>query len=248
MPKISNIKCHKIVNSRGDWTIQTEVILDDGSSGIQAVPDGASKGENEAVTLDVGKAVKVVEGPLKDALVGVAASDQDAIDKMMLKMDGTEFKKNLGGNSILSVSLAVAKAYAKSQDMELFEYISILHGGKKLEKKDIRFPTPVFNILNGGKHASNDLSFQEFMVIPSPDKPFSEAMEMGMGIYKKLKTMLEEEGSVTSVGDEGGFAPKGYTPIKALEKIRSAVEELYKPGEDVFFGMDVAAESLYSHI
>lgn len=243
-PKIESIECHKIVNSRGSWTLATTVKLSDGSVGVETVPDGASKGENEALFLDVAKAEHIVEHPIADLLVGRDPYDQKMLDTLMIDMDGTSNKSHLGGNSILSVSLAVAKASAKSQNLELYQYLAKLYGNSL---DNVRFPTPVFNIMNGGKHADSGISFQEFMVIPSPEKNILQAVEMGVDIYLTLKEMLSEEGFSTAVGDEGGFAPKGFTVRKALEFIRTAASKSYKPGTDVFFGMDVAAESFYNH-
>jgi len=223
------------------------VELTDGSVGIQAIPDGASKGQNEALSLEPEKAVDIVSTVINDALKGENPFEQDVLDEVLISMDGTPNKRHLGGNSILSVSLAVAQAAAISKEMELYEYLGLLYTGKKKTRKDLKFPTPVFNILNGGKHAHNNLSFQEFMAIPSPNKNFVEAMEMGVDIYHQLKKNLSEDKYDTDVGDEGGFAPNGFTVAKALTYIRKAASTKFKPGQDVFFGMDVAAESFYRH-
>ncbi|NMB69673.1 phosphopyruvate hydratase [candidate division WWE3 bacterium] len=246
-PKIKSIDCHKLVNSRGDWTIETHVELTDGSVGVQAIPDGASKGQNEAISIEPEKAVDIVSTVINDALKGEDPFEQDVLDEVLISMDGTPNKSHLGGNSILSVSLAIAEASAMSKEMELYEYLSVLYTGKKKMRHEVRFPTPVFNILNGGKHAHNGLSFQEFMVIPSPKKNFVEAMEMGVDVYHQLKKNLTADNYDIDVGDEGGFAPNGLTVGKALTYIKSAASEKFKPGEDVFFGMDVAAESFYKH-
>ncbi len=243
--KIKNITCHKIVNSRGDWTIETHVELTDGSIGVQSIPDGASKGQNEAITINPNKAVDIVSTVIADSLKGADPFEQEALDNVMLSMDGTPNKRHLGGNSILSVSLAIAHAAAQSKGLQLYEYLGLLYNGKKKARKSIKFPTPVFNIINGGKHAQNNLSFQEFMVIPTPKRNFVEAMEMGVDIYQELKKNLKTDGFVTSVGDEGGFAPSGFTVGKALDYIKHAASVKFKPGEDVFFGMDVASESFY---
>jgi enolase len=244
MPKIQDIKCHKIVNSRGDWTIETIVILDDGSEGMAKVPSGASKGEHEAVYVPVEKAVKIVESVIKDALMGEDPSQQEILDKTLLDMDGTENKSNLGGNSILSVSLALSVAAANSLENELYEYLAQLYG-QNMGSSDVKFPTPVFNILNGGKHANNDLSFQEFMVIPAKNTTFDKAINMGVKIYHELEKKLEREDYDVDVGDEGGFAPNGLTAESALDLIKEAVATHYKVGQQVFFGMDVAAGSFY---
>ncbi len=243
MPKIQSIKAHKIVNSRGDWTIQARVTLDDGSVGVQTVPDGASKGENEAICIPAEKSAELVSTVLNDALKGKDPFNQTAIDEFMINMDGTPNKEHLGGNSILAVSLSVAAACAVSQKLELYQYLSQLYTGKVLTRAELKFPTPVFNIINGGKHAQNNLSFQEFMVIPAAGTPFEKSVEIGVKVYHELKDILHTEGFVTSVGDEGGFAPGGLTVHTALTKIKAAAQKVGVVGKDIFFGMDVAAES-----
>ena len=247
MPKIQSITCHKIVNSRGDWTIETKVSLDDGSEGVQAIPEGASKGEHEAVYIPVEKAVEIVSLPINDALKNEDPLDQDVLDNILISMDGTSNKRHLGGNSILSVSLAVAQAAAKSKGLELYEYLSFLYSGEKLPKKDLEFPIPVFNVLNGGKHAHNNLSFQEFMVIPAKGTPYDKCMEMGVDVYHELKKRLMEKGLDVNVGDEGGFAPTGFTVRKAFDFVRGAAKVKYKVGEELFLGADVAAGSFYNN-
>ena len=243
-PTIESIKCHKVINSRGDWTIEAHIQLTDGSIGIQPVPDGASKGENEAVYIPVEKAVDVVAGPINDALIGHDPFDQAKIDKTLIDMDGSPNKHNLGGNSILAISLGAAKACAVSKKVELYKHLKDIFGN---DDPNVVFPTPVFNILNGGKHAHNGLSFQEFMVIPSPKFSIERSLEMGVEIYQILKEKLESDGFSTGVGDEGGFAPGGFTVDKALTYIRDAASTKFTPGSDIFFGMDVAAESFYDH-
>lgn len=242
--KIKSIKCHKVLNSRAVWTIETRVELSDGSVGLETVPNGASKGENEAIYIDPEKAIDIVEHPIFDMLEDIDPFNQKEIDHAMIDLDGTPNKSHLGGNSILSVSLAVAKACAVSRDQQLYQYLADLYGTKL--KKKLLYPALVFNILNGGKHAQNNLSFQEFMVIPSPKKNVLESIEVGVKVYKTLKGYLEGHGYSTGVGDEGGFAPSGFTVEQALDFIRdSVVSAGYEPGKDVFFGMDVAAESFY---
>ncbi len=245
MPKIKSITCHKIIDSRASWTIETHVKLDDGSVGIQTIPEGASKGEREAVSLPAEKAVEVVSHIINDALLGENPFDQKNIDETMIKMDGTEYKSHLGANSILSVSLAVSKACAASEKLYLWEYLSKLYSGKKLLSQNIAFPTPVFNIINGGKHAHNNLSFQEFMVIPSRNMNIVQALEAGVAIYHSLKKDLLAKKYDVDVGDEGGFAPNNLTVEKAFHLIREATAKVFKPGEDIFFGMDVAASSFH---
>lgn len=247
MSKIKSITCHKILNSRASWTIETHVTLEDGSVGIQSIPEGASKGEHEAISIPVERAVDVVSTVINDALAGEDATKQEAIDKTMISMDGTPHKRHLGANSILSVSLAIAHAAAKSKNLPLYEYLSLLYSGKKKELSKLVYPTPIFNILNGGKHANNGLSFQEFMVIPSRSLSYKRSLEMGVSIYNTLKEKLENGGFDVGVGDEGGFAPEGFTPDKALKYLRDAASENFHPGENVFFGMDIAAGSFYEH-
>lgn len=240
MPKIKSINCHKIINSRGDWTIRTRVTLDDGSVGIQTIPEGVSSGKKEAVYVSVDKAVQVVTEVVSEALKGEDALNQGQIDRILVELDGTQEKKKLGGNSILSVSLAVSKASAQSQKLPLYRYLAKLHGNKS----DVfTFPTPVFNVIEGGKHADNNLSFQEFMIIPAGKVPYDEALEMGVTIYHSLEEHLKKAGRDTDVGDEGGFAPDGFTPHTVFEFLSHSAGENYKVGDEVFFGMDAAADS-----
>jgi len=242
--KIETISARKILNSRGQWTIETKVVLDDDSVGIQPVPNGASEGENEAVDVEVDKAIDIVNNTISDVLVGKDPFDQKEIDKILVEMDGTPNKSRLGGNSILSVSLAVAKAAADSEEIELYEYLSELYSGKE-KNGDITYPTPIFNVLNGGKHAQNKLSFQEFMVIPALNTPFDRALEMGVNIYHNLEELLVDEDFETAVGDEGGFEPQGLCCDVALDFIKKAANVQYDVGNDVFLGMDIAAGSFY---
>lgn len=246
MAKIQEIRGHKILNSRGSWTVDTRITLDNGLFYEQPVPGGASRGENEAVYIPVEKSVEIVNTVINDALKGEDPSNQTKIDRTLLEMDGTKNKSNLGGNSILSVSLGVAQVASRDRGVELFEYLSEMFGKKIIMSKNLKYPTPIFNILNGGKHAYNNLSFQEFMVIPAP-MPFIKQMEMGVNIYIKLKDNLLKKGFGVGVGDEGGFAPQNFTTHKALEQIKEAVDGMYRLGEQVFMGMDVAAESFVEH-
>jgi len=247
MAKIKEIKAHKIINSRGAWTVDTRITLDNGLFIEQPVPEGASRGENEAVYLPVDRSVDIISTVIDDALRGEDPTDQKKIDHILLEMDGTPNKQNLGGNSILSVSLGLAQVSAKLLGLELFEYVSDLYGKKITKNANLKFPTPLFNILNGGKHAHNNLSFQEFMVIPAPNRNFLQQMEMGVNIYIKLRDNLLKEDYGVGVGDEGGFAPDGFTVEKALSFIKYSAESMYKVGLDVFMGMDVAAESFIEH-
>lgn len=247
MPKIENIRSQKILDSRGNWTLEAKVTLDDGSFGVQPVPSGASVGENEAVYIDVEKAADFVSTTINDVLVGKDPSDQKNIDDSLIKMDGTSNKSRLGANSILSVSLACAKSAAMSAGLELYQYLSLLYSGKQKPKGDLKFPTPIFNIINGGEHAKNKLSFQEFMVIPALNTPYNKALQMGANIYKDLKKILLKDDFETGVGDEGGFEPRGLSARTALDFLEQAVSVQYDPGNDVFFGLDIAAGSFYKN-
>jgi len=240
MSAISQIKCHKIINSRGDWTIETQVMLDDGALAEQSVPEGASRGRNEAVYVPPDKSVEIVSSAINEVLLGRNPFDQGEIDRILIEMDGTSNKEHLGGNSILSVSLAVSKAAAVSKNLPLYKYLAELYGNKGLGRV---FPVPVFNILNGGKHAKSDLSFQEFMIIPAARLSYDKALRMGVHIYHILEAILENDGFDTDVGDEGGFAPEGFTNEKAFEYLKRSAGKNYKVGEEVFFGSDVAANS-----
>ncbi|MBN1162336.1 phosphopyruvate hydratase [Patescibacteria group bacterium] len=246
MATIESIKSHRIINSRGDWTIYTEVFLDDGSVGMQSVPAGASTGEMEAICISAGQAAVMVSTTIAELLSGEDAYNQGMIDQLMIEKDGSATKANLGGNSILSVSLAVCKAAAKSMGLELYQYIRHLYNGEDITKEDIIFPGPLFNMLNGGKHAHNGLSFQEFMVIPAQGLPINKTLEMGVDINRSLKALLEKEGYSSAVGDEGGFAPGNFTTRKALDYLRKAISEHYVVGREVFLGIDAAAGSFYN--
>ena len=200
--KIENIRSQKILDSRGNWTIETKVILDDGSFAVQPVPSGASVGENEAVYIDVDKASDFVSTSINDVLVGKDPSDQKFIDSTLAQMDGTHNKGRMGANSILSVSLACARASAISLGMELYQYLSVLYSGKEKNNGDLKFPTPIFNVINGGEHAKNKFSFQEFMVIPALNTPFNKAVQMGVVVYKDLKKLLIEKQLIAALNSE----------------------------------------------
>ncbi len=247
MPKIENIRSQKILDSRGNWTLETKVTLDDGSVGVQPVPSGASVGENEAVYIDVEKASDFVSTSINDVLIGKDPSDQKNIDEILIKMDGTPNKSRLGANSIISVSMACAKAAAVSSGLELYQYLSLLFSGKQKLNGDLKFPTPIFNIINGGEHAKNKLSFQEFMVIPALNTPYNKALQMGVNVYKDLKKILIKEDFETGVGDEGGYEPKGLSARTALDFLEQAASVQYEPGNDIFFGLDIAAGSFYEN-
>ena len=244
MAKIEKISCHKIVNSRAQWTIETHVTLNNGAVGIQTVPEGASKGTRESIYVSPDAAVTLIENEIATLLKGVDVADQLKIDHKMLEYDGTPNKSKLGGNSILSVSLASAKAAAQSQGINLYEHLFSL----QTVSNTMGFPTPVFNILNGGKHAKNDLSFQEFMVIPSRSMNIQHAIEAGITVYKQLEEELIKNGLSTGVGDEGGFAPSGLTVRKALDLIKKVANQSYKVGESIFLGSDVASDSFRNEL
>lgn len=238
MPKIQSISASKKVNSRGDWTVEAIVELSNGIISRHVVPEGASKGKKEAISLPVEIAIYNIESKIAKALHSFDVYNQKEIDSVMISLDGTQNKIHLGGNAMLAVSIAVCKAAAQSKNLEPYEYVADLYGNKILE-----FPTPVFNILNGGRHANNKLTFQEFMVIPARRITYDKAYEMGVHIYRVLKKRLADYGYSTDVGDEGGFAPEGLTANLAFEMLRDAASERYIVGDEVFLGSDVAADS-----
>jgi len=246
---IEDIIAREILDSRGNPTIEVDVILEDGTYGRAAIPSGASTGTQEAVELrdndpkrflgkGVQKAVKNVNEIIADNLVGLDPFDQVKIDNMLIELDGTENKSNLGANAILGVSLAVAKAAANALGMPLYRYI----GGTNAKV----IPVPMMNIINGGKHADNNVDFQEFMIMPVGAPKFSEALRMGAEVFHNLKSVLKKKGYNTSVGDEGGFAPNLKSNEEAIEVILEAIEKAgYKPGEDVAVALDPAASEFY---
>lgn len=247
--KISKVTGREILDSRGNPTIEVDVILDSGILGRAAVPSGASTGENEALELRdgdkkryLGKGVlKAVEnvGKIEKVLKGMDAARQKEIDKKMLELDGTETKSNLGANAILGVSLACAKASAESAKLPLFEYL----GGKDAKI----LPVPMMNILNGGKHADNNVDIQEFMIMPVGAPNFKEALRMGAETFHALKTILKSKNLNTNVGDEGGFAPNLRSNGEALQVMMEAIEKAgYKPGKDIVFCIDSASASFFS--
>ncbi|MFH1366566.1 MAG: phosphopyruvate hydratase [Patescibacteria group bacterium] len=253
MPKINKIKAIEILDSRGNPTIETWVSLDNGLNGKAAVPSGASTGTYEALELRDGdkkrysglgvlKAVENVNSKIFPLLKNAEVDDQEAIDNKMRELDGTDNKTNLGGNAILSVSLACARTAAKAKGIQLFEYISEVYGFKK--KDD--FPTPMFNIFNGGKHADTNLDFQEFMVIPVLKTDIKEKIRIGAEVFHELGRVLKSKGLDTDVGNEGGYAPNIDHSIDAIEMILEAIRKAgYKPGEEVSLGMDVGASTLF---
>jgi enolase len=249
---IKNIIGREILDSRGNPTVEVDVILKDGSFGRAAVPSGASTGSYEAIELRDGdkkrymgkgvlKAVSNVNTKLKKALVG-KIFDQTTLDEAMIELDGTATKSNLGANAILGVSMAFSHAAAASMKKPLYMYFaSIAKTGKKMS-----LPLPMMNILNGGQHATNSTDFQEFMIMPIGAKSFSEALRMGAEIFHHLKKMLKDQGMTTTTGDEGGYAPSLPSNESAIEIISKAVKVAgYKLGRDVGIAMDVAATELY---
>lgn len=253
MAKIQNVKAREILDSRGNPTVEVEVILEDGNIGVAAVPSGASTGSHEALELrdndenryggkGVLKAVENVNEKIAEVVIGVDADDQESIDKKMIDLDGTENKTNLGANAILGVSLAVCRASAKSQGKELYSHIADTFGFKADKFKTV----PMFNIVNGGEHADSGLCIQEFKLVPRGVKGYAEQLRAGSEIFHALKKILSSRGLSTAVGDEGGFAPKMESNSQALETINQAIEEAgYKSGEEVFIALDAAANSFY---
>ncbi|MCH8231091.1 MAG: phosphopyruvate hydratase [Bacteroidetes bacterium] len=249
MSLIEFVHARQILDSRGNPTIEVDIITDNGVTGRAAVPSGASTGVHEAVELRDGdksrfmgkgvlKAVENVTEKIASEIVGYPVYEQNNIDKIMIDLDGTENKSNLGANAILGVSLAVAKAAAQEAGQSLYRYI----GGVNANT----LPIPMMNILNGGSHADNAIDFQEFMVIPLKAPSFSEALRTGVEIFHSLKQVLSEMGHSTNVGDEGGFAPNLGSNKEAIEVVLKAMEKAgYRPGEDVFIAMDPASSEYY---
>ncbi|PIY82608.1 MAG: phosphopyruvate hydratase [Candidatus Omnitrophica bacterium CG_4_10_14_0_2_um_filter_44_9] len=250
MAKIKQIHAREILDSRGNPTVEVEVMLEGGAKGRAAVPSGASTGSREAVELRDGdkkrflgkgvlKAVENVNKVIAPALIGKDAKKQDKIDKQMIELDGAENKGRLGANAILGVSLAVAKAQASDADMPVYRYL----GGKDA----VRIPIPFLNILNGGKHADNNVDIQEFMIAPIGAPSFKEALRYATEVYHTLKGILKSKGLSTSVGDEGGFAPNLARNEEAIEVIIAAIQKAgYKPGKDIAVVLDPAASEFYS--
>ncbi len=248
---IHEIYARQVLDSRGNPTVECEVILEDGSFGVAIVPSGASTGEHEAHELRDGdtskylgkgveKAVENINESIAESLEGMDATEQRQIDDMLIELDGTENKSKLGANAILAVSLATARASAEYYGMPLYRYI----GGMRAEL----LPVPMMNILNGGKHADNNVDIQEFMIMPVGAESFSDALRMGTEIYHHLRTVLKSKSYGTTVGDEGGFAPSLKSNEEALEVIMAAVEAAgYKPNDDVLLALDVAASEMWDN-
>ena len=249
MTEIIDIHAREILDSRGNPTVEVEVVLEGGSSGRAAVPSGASTGAHEAVELRDGdksryggkgvrKAVEAVNTTIADAIIGLEAEDQVAIDEAMIALDGTSNKKKLGANAILGVSLATAKAAADASGLPLWRYVGGAHARL--------LPVPMMNIVNGGMHADNPIDFQEFMVLPTGAPSFAEAVRWGAEIFHTLKAALKNAGHNTNVGDEGGFAPNLPSAEAALDFCLEAIRQAgFKPGDDVFLGLDCAATEFF---
>ena len=248
MSEIISVKSIQILDSRGNPTVEAEVLLNDGSTGRASVPSGASTGSREAVELrdeikeiylgkGVSTAVENINTEIQSALLNQDISDQEKIDQTMIELDGTENKSRLGANAILAVSLACVKAAAASRKTHLFEYLS---------KGPYSFPVPMMNIINGGEHANNNIDIQEFMILPINFDRFSDALRAGVEIFHSLKDVLDKKGMSTAVGDEGGFAPNLESNVAAIETIIEAIESRgYEAGNDILIGLDVASTEFY---
>ncbi|MDH4028397.1 MAG: phosphopyruvate hydratase [Nitrospirota bacterium] len=250
MSDIIDVHAREIIDSRGNPTVEVDVVLESGAYGRAAVPSGASTGQREALELrdkdkryggkGVRKAVKNVNEKIAPRIMGIEADEQVYIDNLMIKMDGTKNKAKLGANAVLGVSLAVAKAASMEAELPLYKYI----GGVSA----CELPVPMMNILNGGAHADNNLDIQEFMIMPAGASSFSEALRTGAEVFHSLKSLLKSKGLSISVGDEGGFAPNLKSNEEAIVLILKAISSAgYKPGKDVFLALDVAASELYSN-
>jgi enolase 1/2/3 len=250
MTAIATVVGREILDSRGNPTVEVDVVLENGAFGRAAVPSGASTGAHEAHELrDGGKryggkgvrrAVEAVNGEIRKALTGFDASDQGGLDRRLCELDGTDNKKRLGANAILGVSLAAAKAAARDHDQPLYRYL----GGPEATL----LPVPMMNILNGGAHADNPIDFQEFMIAPVGAPNFAEALRMGAEVFHALKAALKAAGHNTAVGDEGGFAPNLASTRQALDFVLAAIDAAgFKPGADIYLALDVAATELYAN-
>ena len=248
MSEIISVKSIQVLDSRGNPTVEAEVLLNDGTTGRASVPSGASTGSREAVELrdeikeiylgkGVSTAVENINTEIQSALLNQDISDQEKIDQTMIELDGTENKSRLGANAILAVSLACVKAAAASRKTHLFEYLS---------KGPYSFPVPMMNIINGGEHANNNIDIQEFMILPVNFDRFSDALRAGVEIFHSLKDVLDKKGMSTAVGDEGGFAPNLESNVAAIETIIEAIESRgYEAGNDILIGLDVASTEFY---
>jgi enolase len=249
MSSIIDVHARQILDSRGNPTVEVEVITEEGAFGRAAVPSGASTGKHEAVELRDGdasqylgkgvlRAVDNVIEEIADELIDTDVFDQVAIDRLMIELDGTENKSKLGANAILGVSLAVAKAAAEEAGLPLYRYLGGVHAST--------LPVPMMNILNGGSHADNSIDFQEFMIMPVGAETFSEGLRMGAEVFHHLKSVLKKKGYSTNVGDEGGFAPNIKSNEEAVETVLQAIEVAgYRPGEDIVLAMDAASSEFF---
>lgn len=254
MAEIKEIRAREILDSRGIPTIEAKVFLNDGSFAVASIPSGASIGKYEALELrdqdenrfngkGVLRAVENINNIIAPKIVGIDPRNQLKIDKILIQLDGTKNKTNLGANSILAVSQGACEAAAAAQRINIFEHVSRLFG---LKKEELFMPTPVMNLINGGKHGAGNLDFQEFHIIPSEKKPYGEALRMGEEIYQSVEKVLIKNGAIHSIGDEGGFAPDLFTNLDALEVLTQAIKEAkYELNRDVFLGLDVAANSFF---
>jgi enolase len=249
---IASIHARQILDSRGNPTVEVEVVLESEARGLAAVPSGASTGEFEAVELrdggdawagkGVSRAVSNVNGEIARALSGARAADQSVLDETMIELDGTPNKGRLGANAILGVSLAVAKAAAADSGQPLYRYLAEFYGGDQ----PTLLPAPMMNVLNGGAHADNSVDFQEFMVVPAGASSFSDGLQVGVEVFHALKKSLASQGLSTAVGDEGGFAPNLESNEAALQAVLAGVEAAgYEPGSDVFIALDPATSEVY---
>ena len=248
MSEIISVQSIQVLDSRGNPTVEAEVLLNDGAMGRASVPSGASTGSREAVELrdgikeiyfgkGVSTAVENINTEIQSALLNLDVSDQEKIDQTMIELDGTENKSRLGANAILAVSLACIKAAAASRKTHLFEYLS---------EGPYSFPVPMMNIINGGEHANNNIDIQEFMILPVNFDRFSDALRAGVEIFHSLKDLLDKQGMTTAVGDEGGFAPNLENNVAAIETIIKAIESRgYEAGNDILIGLDVASTEFY---
>jgi len=256
MAEIKEIRAREILDSRGNPTIEAKVFLNDGSFAVAAVPSGASIGKYENLELrdqdenrfngkGVLKAVENVNTIIAPKIIGMNPCNQLEIDKTLIQLDGTKNKSNLGANSILAVSQGACEAAAASEKIPIFKHVSHLFG---LKKEELFMPTPILNLINGGKHGAGNLDFQEFHIIPSEKKTYSEALRIGEEIYQSVEKVLIKNGAIHSIGDEGGFAPDLFTNFDALEVLTQAIKEAkYELNKNVFLGLDVAANSFFKN-
>ena len=248
MTEIKSVKAREIVDSRGNPTVEADVILSNGVVGRAAVPSGASTGSREAIELRDGgsrylgkgvlKAVDNVNGAIAKAIIGKDASDQADIDRIMIELDGTDNKANLGANALLAVSMATAHAAAKDAGLPLYQYLG--------KADSYKLPVPMMNIINGGAHADNSVDLQEFMILPVNAPSMAEAIRYGAEVFHNLKSVLKKRGLNTAVGDEGGFAPDLASNEQAIEVILEAIDKAgFKVGQDIWLGLDVASSEFY---